>query len=224
MARQDTGSRRANAEEKPESTKRFSRRAKVFGAIVGAMLAGSAAYAVSNWAVGLQATSHGQGKSASVTGLIISATATPTPTNLLYPSGSGDVVLQVTNPNPFPVTLSALKLPANTVFGGGYSTSALSSAKTGCSTTSGATGTQVIWTGATATSGTTHPLATPLKVAAANTASPLKVTLTNEATMGVTSPTACQATYFKMPSLIGVTATVSITGSPTTGPTTDSYS
>jgi hypothetical protein len=179
---------------------------------------------VSNWVVGLNSGSNGEAESTAAHNLTISAVATPAPTNLLYPGSTGDVVVTITNPNPFPVTVSALKLPADTVFAAGFTTSVLTTSKSGCATTSGPTGTQVAWTGATGATGTTHALTTALKVGASGNANdPLRVILTGEATMGTTAPTACQSTYFSMPSLTGVTATAGITGAVTTSPAADTY-
>jgi hypothetical protein len=216
--------RGAHAASSQPGTKRFSRKARVAGAVFGALLAASVGYAASNWIVGLNSGSNGEAESTAAHNLTISAIATPTPTHLLYPGSNGDVVVTITNPNPFAVTLSVLKLPASTVFAAGFTASGLTTSKTGCALTSGTTGTQVIWTGAS-TSGTSHTLATPLKVAASgNAGDPLKVVLTGEATMGISAPTACQSTYFSMPSLTGVTATAGITGAVTTSPASDTYS
>jgi hypothetical protein len=213
-----------HAARKQPRTQRVSRKAKVAGAIFGALLAASVGYAVSNWIVGLNSGSSGEADSTAAHNLTISAVATPAPTHLLYPGSTGDVVVTITNPNPFPVTLSAVKLPASTVFAAGFTTSTLTTSKTGCTLTSGATGTQVTWTGAS-TSGASHTLTTVLKVAAAGNANdPLKVVLTGEATMGLGAPTACQSTYFSMPSLTGVTATAGITGTVTSSPAADKYS
>ncbi len=51
---------------------------------------------------------------------------------------------------------------------------------------------------------------------------PLVVTLTNDASMGTSSPAACANTYFSMPSLTGVTATGGAATS-TTSPATDAW-
>jgi hypothetical protein len=51
---------------------------------------------------------------------------------------------------------------------------------------------------------------------------PLTVTLTNDASMGMTTPAACASTYFSMPSITGVTATGGAATSTTT-PATDSW-
>ena len=51
---------------------------------------------------------------------------------------------------------------------------------------------------------------------------PLAVTLTNDASMATSTPAACAATYFSLPSFTGVTATGGSATS-TTSPATDSW-
>lgn len=178
-------------------------------------LVGGGAYAATNWVVGLAAGSSGEGQSATITNLTITAVATPSATNLLFPGGSGDVVATITNPNPYPVTITAVDLPTNTTYAGGFTTSALSVAQTGCSSTTS----DVIWNYSTATSGTSHTLSSALTVAASGT---LTVTFTNDASMTSAAPLACAATYFSMPSLTGVTATGGA-ATATVSPATDSW-
>jgi hypothetical protein len=188
---------------------------KIVSGLVGMALVGGSAYAATNWVVGLGAGSSAEAQSATVSNLTITAVATPSATNLLFPGGTGDVVATITNPNAFPVTVTGVTLPANTVFAGGFSNSALSTAQTGCTTTTS----NVLWNFATGTSGSAHTLTTPLTVAASGT---LVVTLTNDASMNSTSPAACEATYFSMPSLTGVAASGGA-ATATTGPATDSW-
>lgn len=188
---------------------------RVLSALVGMALVGGGAYAATNWVVGLAAGSSGEGQSATITNLTITAVATPSATNLLFPGGSGDVVATITNPNPYPVTITAVDLPTNTTYAGGFTTSALSVAQTGCSSTTS----DVIWNYSTATSGTSHTLSSALTVAASGT---LTVTFTNDASMTSAAPLACAATYFSMPSLTGVTATGGA-ATATVSPATDSW-
>jgi len=198
----------------------WSRRAKVISAIFGAVITGAGAFAASNWVVGLNAGSSGEGQSANVSNLTIAAVASPAAGNLLYPGGTGDVVVTITNPNPFPVTITAVQLPTNTTYANGYTSSALTTTQTGCiaSTPSGVT-----WNFATVSSGSSHTLTTPLVVGASGQANnPLAVTLTNDAGMSATSPLACVNTYFSLPALTGVTATGGA-GTSTTTPATDSW-
>jgi hypothetical protein len=126
----------------------------------------------------------------------------------------------ISNPNAFPVTITAVQLPTNTTYATGYTTSALTTTQTGCLA---ATPSGVGWNFATGTSGSSHTLTSPLTVAASGAANnPLTVTLTNDASMLATAPLACAGTYFSLPSLIGVTATGGA-ATATTSPTTDAW-
>ncbi len=199
---------------------RYTRRMKIVSAVCGILLAGVGAYAATNWLVGLNSGSSAEGQSAAISNLTISAVASPSATNLMYPGGTGDVVVTISNPNPYPVTITAVQLPTNATYATGYTSSALTTTQTGCLA---ATPSQVTWNFSTATSGTSHTLTTPLTVGASGQANnPLAVTLTNDASMGTTTPAACASTYFSMPSLTGVTATGGAATSTTT-PATDSW-
>ena len=57
----------------------------------------------------------------------------PAAGNVLYPGGSGDVVLTISNPNPYPVTVTAVNLPTNTTYATGYTTSALTTTQAAAS-------------------------------------------------------------------------------------------
>src|ERR1700690_4199938 len=127
---------------------------RIVSAIVGTALVGGGAYAATNWVVGLSAGSSAEGQSATIANLTISAVASPSATNLLFPGGNGDVVATITNPNPYPVTITGVNLPTNTTYAGGFTTSALSTAQTGCSSSTR----DVIWNYSTATSGSAHPV------------------------------------------------------------------
>jgi hypothetical protein len=201
-------------------TKFWSRRSIIASAVIGALLTGGGAYAATSWVVGLGAGSNAQGQAASITNVTISAVATPSPTNQLYPGGTGDVVLTISNPNPFPVTITAVQLPTNTTYATGYTTSALTTTQTGCLNT---TPSGVTWNYSTATSGSSHTLTSALTVAASGQANnPLTATLTNDASMASTAPLACAATFFSMPSLTGITATGGA-ATATTSPATDAW-
>ncbi len=199
---------------------RWSVRMKLVSAVCGCVLVAAGAYAATNWVVGLNAGSSGEGQSATISNLSITAVASPAPANLLYPGGTGDVVVTIANPNPYPVTISAVQLPANTVYATGYTTSALTTTQTGCLA---ATPSGVTWNFATGTSGTTHTLTSALTVGASGQSNnPLVVTLTNDASMASTTPAACANTYFSLPSFTGVTATGGAATS-TTSPATDAW-
>jgi hypothetical protein len=193
---------------------------KVASSVLGIVLAGGAAFGATNWIVGLGAGSSGEGQSANISNLTISAVASPAPTNLLYPGGMGDVVVTISNPNPYPVTITALQLPTSTTYATGYTSSALTTTQTGCLA---ATPSDVIWNYSTPTSGSSHTLTTAVTVGASGQANnPLVVTFTNDASMTAAAPAACANTYFSMPSLTGVTATGGSATSTTT-PATDSW-
>lgn len=193
--------------------------AKVIAAVTGVVMAGGSAFAATNWVVGVSGGSSGEGQSANVTNLSITAVASPSPTNLMYPGGTGDVVISISNPNPFPVTITAVQLPTNTTYADGYTTSGLSATQTGCLAT---TPSYVTWNWSTSST-STHTLTTALTVGASGGSNnPLVVTLTADASMGSAAPAACENTYFSMPALSGVTATGGAATS-TTSPATDSW-
>jgi hypothetical protein len=178
-------------------------------------LVGGAAYGVTNWVVGLGAGSSGEAQSGTVSNLTITAVASPAATNQLFPGTNGDVVATITNPNTFPVTVTGVNLPTNTTYAGGFTTSALATAQTGCTTVTS----DVLWNFSTGTTGSAHTLTTPLTVAASVS---LVVTFTNDASMTTSTPAACEATFFSMPSLTGVAATGG-SATATTSPVVDSW-
>src|SRR5207253_8579206 len=193
---------------------------RFLAALFGTAAVAAGTYAATNWAVGLNGGSSGEAQSANVTNLSISAVASPAASNLLYPASSGDVVVSISNPNPFPVTITAVNLPTNTTYATGYTTSALSTTQSGCLA---ATPSGVTWNFATGSSGSSHTLTTPLVVAAGGQSdNPLLVTLTNDASMASSAPAACESTYFSMPSFTGVTATGGAATS-TSSPATDGW-
>ena len=200
-------------------TGRMSRRVKIVSAVCGVVFASTGAYAATNWVVGLNGGSSGEGQSATISNLSITAVASPATSNLLYPGGSGDVVVTISNPNPYPVTITAAQLPTNTTYATGYTTTALTTTQTGCLA---ATPSGVTWAFSTSTSGTSHTLTTLTVGASGQANNPLAVTFTNDADIGDDLPAACANTYFSLPSLTGVTATGSSATSTTT-PATDGW-
>jgi hypothetical protein len=183
----------------------WSRRTKVLAALLGALLTGTATFAVSNWIVGLNANSKGQAKGSTITNLTITASATPAINTALYPGGNGDVVISISNPNDFPVTITAVNLPTNTTYAAGYTNSDLSTgAVGGCDGSSSL----VSWRYASGVSGTSHTLTSAVTVGASGASNnPLIVTLTGVASMGMNSPLACAGLHFSMPSFTAITAT-----------------
>lgn len=178
-------------------------------------MVGGAAYGVTNWVVGLNASSSGLGQAASVSNLSITAVSSPSASNLLYPGSTGDVVLSITNPNVFPVTITGVDLPTSTTYATGYSSANLTGAISGCS----ASTSDVDWSYSTSTSGSVHSLVSSVTVGAGSN---LTVTMTNDASMTMSAPAACESAYFSMPSLTGVVATGGA-ATATTSPATDSW-
>jgi hypothetical protein len=209
--------------EKQRRKRRAARRRRLRNfvfAVLGVLAVGSIAYGASNWVVGLGGGSSGEAQSGTVSNLTITAVASPAATNLLYPGGNGDVVATISNPNPFAVTVTGVNLPTNVTYATGYTTSALSTTQVGCLA---ATPSDVLWNYATGSSGSAHALTTALIVGASGNANnPLTVTLTNDASMTVATPAACESTFFSMPSLTGVAATAG-GATPTTTPVTDAW-
>jgi hypothetical protein len=196
---------------------RHSVASKVASGLVGMALVGGAAYGVTNWIVGLNAGSSAEGQGAAVSNLSIAAVSSPSATNLLYPGANGDVVLTITNPNVFPVTITGVDLPTSSTFATGYTAAALTigTAIAGCTLSTS----DVIWNFSTGTSGSVHTLSSALTVGASTS---LTVTMTNDASMTLAAPAACEAAYFSMPSLTGVVATGGA-ATATTSPTTDTW-
>jgi hypothetical protein len=202
--------------------RKFSWLTKGISITLGMVVAGAGAYAATNWVVGLASNSSGEAQSATLGKLTITAVSSPAAGDLLDPGDSGDVVISITNANPYPVTISAVQLPTNTTFASGFTSSALTTTQSGCLST---TPSGVTWNFSTSTSGSSHTLTTPLTVAASGKANnPLVVTLGDDAFMSASAPLACANTFFSMPSLTGITATGGGTGTATTSPATDGWS
>jgi hypothetical protein len=172
------------------------------------------ATAASNWTVGLSAGSSASAQAASITNLTITqVTPVPALTNQLYPAGNGDVKLTISNPNPFPVTITGLTTPATGA--AGFSDAGLTTPVGGCNAASST----VTWQG---TAGA-HAVGTIVVAASGQANNPLTVTFSNAATMGASAPATCAGLFFSLPSLTGITATGGA-ATATTSPTTDTYS
>ena len=136
-------------------------------------------------------------------------------TREIYPGGSGDVVVSITNRNDAAVRVTAVDLPSNMAYATGYTTSAHTTLRAGCSaSTSG-----VVWTGSQRGWSSLRALATPLVIGAHQSAT---VTMVHAAQMNVSAPAACEATYFAMPEVIGIGAR-SDTRAGTSIPAVDSW-
>jgi hypothetical protein len=193
------------------------RRAKIASGTAGAMIIGAAVVlaAATNWTVGLTG-GNGSAQSQTVSNLSITPVTTGSFTNQLYPGASGDIQVTITNPNAAPVAVTGVTTPSNsTVHAIGYSDQALTSTQASCTAS-----TSLVDWAFSGSSAAAHTLATTLVVPANGS---LTVTLTNMATMGSASPSACENTYFKMPALTAIAATAGA-GTATISPATDSWS
>ncbi|HLY34456.1 MAG TPA: hypothetical protein VKQ07_07985 [Jatrophihabitantaceae bacterium] len=209
----------SQADHMPTRGRRLTRRTKIVAFLVGALMVATGA-AASNWIVGLSAGSSGEAQSGTIANLTITTSVPGANADVLYPGGPGDVVISITNPNKFPVTVTGFNLPTNTTYANGYTDSALTTAAAACSA---ATPSTVSWAFSTATSGSAHTLTSPLVVAATGAANnPLVVTLSDDAAMGGTAPSGCAGLWFKMPSFTGVVATAG-GGTVTTSPATSGW-
>lgn len=217
---------------KSRTSNKWTRPAQLVGVAAGGVLASGVAFAATNWAVGLAAGSTASAQGASISNLTISkVTSVPAQTNQLFPGGSGDVQFKISNTNPFPVTVTGLTIPAESVTTNdalGYSDATTGTAIAGCNG-SGATASTVMWKSA-ASGSTTNVTFTPgtgFTLAAGSTGTPtvVTVTLTADATMDSTAPLACAGTqsgtnpnftyagaYFVLPSLTSVAATGGVFG------------
>jgi hypothetical protein len=193
---------------------------RILAVVAGFLVTATVTYAATSWIIGLAGGSSGEGQSATIANLTISAVASPAATNLLYPGGNGDVVVTISNPNPYPVTITAVQLPTNLTYAAGFTTSALATPQAGCLAS---TPSDVIWNFSTGSSGSSHNLTSGLTVAASGQANnPLAVTFTNDASMTTAAPLACANTFFSMPSLTGITASGGA-ATATTSPATDAW-
>ena len=195
--------------------RRDPRRVRFVRVVAAIGVTAAAALGASSWVVSLAGGSSAQGQSATVAGVSINAIASPSATNLLYPGTAGDAVIRITNTNAVPVTITAVQLPTSTTYATGYSNSGLTSAQSGCTSSTS----DVSWSFATGTSGSSHTLSTSLTVAAGGT---LTVTLTDDVSMSAGAPAACENAYFSLPALVGITATAGA-ATPTTSPAIDAW-
>lgn len=214
----------------------WPRYAVVMAGATGLVMTAGVADAATNWTVGLNPGSSANAEGAGIQNLTISAAATgPTLTNQLYPGGNGDVQFSLQNPNPFPVNVTAITIPAETLSNNdavGYPTSNTGgTAISGC----GATSSTVTWKGFSgAPTSKTLSTGTGAFTIAAN--STITVLLLGDASMDTSAPLACAGTssgsgqnltyagaYFVMPALTTVTATGGGTGGVSSGAVTTGY-
>ena len=186
----------------------WSARTTLIGVVVSACLAGGVSYAATDRTLGLRERSAGGSPSAPITNLTIKAVAAPTPfpANLLYPGASGAVIVTISNPNRFPVTITAVQLPSDTRYAAGFTDPSLATPRVGCSAV---TPSGVTWAHATSTNGSVQILTSPITVAAQ---SRVNVTFNNAATMAMAAPPACANSFFLMPAMAGLVATAAPRG------------
>jgi hypothetical protein len=158
-----------------ESKLRRTVRRVVAGTLTtGVILTAGVAFAA--WTAG--GSGNGYAKAGTV-GALTTVDASASTTAQLYPGGTGDVKITISNPNSFPVTVTG-------VSGNGTITS---DAGAGCNSSTGVTFTN--------TTGLTE-------VAAASTTT--TITLANKASMSSSSANACQGAVFTIP--VTLTGTV----------------
>jgi len=181
-----------------------------------AVASGIAGFALYGATTGTQAVAS----SGTISNLTVTAVADPGGRAPLYPGGTGEVVVRIANPDPYPVTVTAVGLPGDEANATGYTTRALTTPQAGCAAD---TPSAVTWNVPTAPGGSRRVLAGALTVGAAGTAEdPLTVVIDDAAVMGADAPSACAGAFFSMPALTGVTASVT-SAPPTKSPATDTW-
>src|SRR4051794_27599191 len=88
--------------------KQMARRGAVIAIATTAAAVMASGIAYATWST----TGSGTGASASGSTLPLTLVGGSVSSNLLYPGTTGDVVVVISNPNPFPVSVSSLTLPA----------------------------------------------------------------------------------------------------------------
>ena len=182
--------------------KRNGELARVGTSLVGVVVAVMATAAL-GWASGLTpirrmpGADHGEELTPTAVAITPSISRPAAP---IYPGGSGSVTFVITNRTSIAVQVTAVILPSQTTFAAAFRDPAETTATAGCT----AHNSGVSWRGATGTPGSVHTLAAPLTVAAGGAR---QVTVIGAAAMSASSPPACQAAFFAMPSLAGITAT-----------------
>lgn len=146
-------------------------------------------------------TSTGSGTGAVAAGTSQGLTLSPATvnSNKLYPGGSGDVIITISNPNPFNVSVTQLSLPVTPATA--YSNSGLSTLNSTCNTNGTGGMTPVTWAYSTKTlSGVV------IAAKSGGTAGTLTLTLTGGAAMSSSADTSCQGAFFQMANVTSVTA------------------
>ncbi len=139
----------------------------------------------------------------------------------LSPGGTGDVWIQISNPNSFPVEITAVTLPRSSIDASGRQIRGHGGPHRGCG---GNLQSGVTWRGARPNTTSVHILTAPIVIGASGSGdNPLTVKLADAARMDVTVPASCESTVFDMPSLAGLT-TRRAAFPPTSSPTTSRWS
>jgi hypothetical protein len=167
---------------------KWTRRAAVIAAANAAVLCSGVAFAF--WT----SSGSGTGTASSGTAQDVTLAGGTVNTNVLYPTGNGDVVVVITNPNPYAVSVDSLALPATAATA--YTNSGLTTLNTTCNTN----GTGVAWAYATKS-------LSGVIVAGHNGTTTL--TLTSGAAMSNLSDNSCQNSFFKLPNITSAVVTSS---------------
>ncbi|HLY34455.1 MAG TPA: hypothetical protein VKQ07_07980 [Jatrophihabitantaceae bacterium] len=181
--------------------------------VVLALLAGCHGHTSRHRALLPRSNAPGGGAAAGarIADLVITGAPAPSSAQRLYPGTRGDVALSVRNPNPFPVTLRAVRLPAATVYADGFADATLREPKPDCAAT---TPSRVAWVDKDSPA-SAHTFSRTVVVGAKAT---VLLIVRDAVSMETTAPTACAGAFFKMPSFAGVDAAVG--GVPAGGPVT----
>lgn len=172
--------------EPSSKQQRWTRRALVVGALNAIVLGGGLAYA--NWSTSGAGTGAGSAGSAlPVNGTVTTVASSAT---LLYPGSSAPLVVNVHNPNPFPVQVSAV-----TLTNGQLPSSIGGTPKNATTCTSAASAVSLV--GAASATGLTTAIAANADAT---------VTLPAAVAMGLGSDDGCQSAVFTFATGIAVTA------------------
>jgi hypothetical protein len=161
----------------------LSRKRRVIGGAITVLVLGIVGLVYAAWTTTGSGSGYAKaGSSSALSTVDVSASTTAT----LYPGTSGDVLIKLSNPNPFPVQVTGVSL------NGANSDIAADASHSGCTTT-----------GVSFSNQTGLSIDVPAKSGGTNGTA--QATLTNAATMSNASLNACQGATFTIP--------VSISGS-----------
>lgn len=199
----------AHASKAPRS--RLMRYAVAGGTAVAVMTAGGLAWAT--WTNTATGTTAAGGGTLSLTVVSVGSTVT----NKLFPGSAaggsgatqgGDLVLNVTNPQNFPVNITSVIQNGPVTVDTTHNTAGCTSDTAGTPTTNLASfGTNGVWISNTKPSGTsptTYTAVSGLSVQVAANATNVPVTIPNVVAMNSSSNNACQGATFTMPVTLGI--------------------